>query len=237
MMYLPVQVHVRIPFYFPRNKMQCYLLRVFVQWLVANSYPPYQPLQKTCHHCCRSNRWRDLNTCSSQSAMHRGERVRVHLLFRRKQRISWCAGTSYLVPDTFFLISIFRPRKRRTIITQQDQHQALAARLVQQQRQQRQSSSSCSSSTAEAEDAEDAESTRENVCVLYSSSTYTSYVQKQYAYLIRSSMYFGCCTSDLRHAAEGSDYTGHVPPSHSYQVRQPRYLPQTFYVPPSVERA
>ena len=29
MMYVPVQVHVRGPFYFLRKKMQCYLLRVF----------------------------------------------------------------------------------------------------------------------------------------------------------------------------------------------------------------
>ena len=43
-MYLPVQVHVRIPFYFLQKKMQGYLLQVFVQSLVAYSYPPYQPL-------------------------------------------------------------------------------------------------------------------------------------------------------------------------------------------------
>ena len=35
MMYLPVQVHVRIPFYCLRKKLQCCLLRVFVSYTVA----------------------------------------------------------------------------------------------------------------------------------------------------------------------------------------------------------
>ena len=78
----------------------------------------------------------------------------------------------------------------------------------------------------EAEAAEDAESTSEHLCIQLSCST-------RFFGLIFEDEKTPPSSSDLRHR----DYPTHAQQSYSYQVPQPRHLPQTLPVPPSVERA
>ena len=166
---------------------------------------------------------RDLNTCSTQSAMPHGVRVRV--FFRRgtnsrndSSSITSCShhGHFYLillvfVPGTFLrvlttsiiLVQLSQERVGRGKNTEQDQPAAAAAA------------------------AEDAESTSEHLRIQ------------------PHAIYFGLILEDEKTAAPSSshlrhhcDYPTHVQQQrYSYQVPLQRYLPQTLPVPPFVERA
>ena len=123
-----------LSFYFLRKKMQCHLLDVFVQSLLWHiRIVLISPYKKHATTAAVAIGGATSTPVGSQSAMHRGVRVRVRLLFRRKQHISWYAGTRYLVrtwyqvPGTKYEVHffshtyVFRPRKKKTIITEGDQ--------------------------------------------------------------------------------------------------------------------
>ena len=122
LMYLPVQVHVRIPFHFLREKLQCYLIRVFVFRTVARGIfvciSPYRKHATTAAVAIG-------DATSTRAVVN----LRCIMEYGYEYAYYFFGSSTYLgmrVPGTWYQVHFssykyFVPRKKKTLTTQQDQ--------------------------------------------------------------------------------------------------------------------
>ena len=121
-MYPPVQVHVRIPFHFLREKLQCYLIRVFVFRTVARGIfvciSPYRKHATTAAVAIG-------DATSTRAVVN----LRCIMEYGYEYAYYFFGSSTYLgmrVPGTWYQVHFssykyFVPRKKKTLTTQQDQ--------------------------------------------------------------------------------------------------------------------